>query len=1533
VSSQELGLVQQDVDGVDGVVPELSFVESLAEHPHPGEVKAAKKAPQHPADFDSDIWTKQMAVAKDRAEKTLAPEKFAALHSECSSTRKNAARSCGTAFCEQKGKCGQHCPRGTAEAPMPPAQVIPLQPGTEDNNGNGPFHYIKEVEDKEEIVKERIAKEKAFKEKQAKEAKTKEADYKERVSKEQDAKQEAVAEAVDKERVAKEKSATELDAKTKKVEEKEASKKAEQAKHCEEKALSKKEECEIARSKELNKKALEKESKEHAAKAKGSADREMSAKAAIANNVAEEAAGEAAQAEEESHEVVGGYGSGGHAHGSAAPPPPPVPEEYGQTNARCMKYSAATCITTLGCHLDIDTNECIEGEDPLFEQTEKATGSAEALAIEEGKDLYREFDRCCSGDYEPITDLGVCQDGLQTLKSEAVCAEEQENPSRCDGTLSIEGWDKPKYPNGCWFFAVPSEPPVYNAAYFTKDGGYKGCSSPDASAEATLSAQAKDKYAGVICRLKTSQPDVEEDVEQVRLEKLGYPNGDGICQPSETKEAQWTGYYEQGEKKGDMDFTLTFHPDQSITGAGSDKVGAFVWSGNWAGKTVNAIKKYTGKHTVYYDGTLADEEGKTVFSGTWKITGCCSDKFKMTETTHTIMLGCNDKITEAVTEAPEPYTLKVRTTTGTIDYAESDMEPQIVVTGSSGVYTGIFQTGNKKGAVFTTTLSPDTDIGTIEKVRVNSENANGWFFTKFEVKSGTKEWTSVGCTNQWLDAEIDATPYYVDAGDSIAGMYGKAIDMHPITKECTAPTPAVWGKQTDGACFCKMSGKDGTCALNGDPDPWCRTMDNCAGHKSGKGNWDRCTPETEEDAALIAVEKEFHTPSFMQTPEEAFVARRLLSRKESGYSVGFPEIELAATATGSAHEVHPTGEFEFPKEEKAVWGSAAKLAKAVQAHEEALTAKEMEKHEEADEKAEEEFMKGAEEKADAPVPSPAPVPPPECCFKHGGNIMPFYTKAGCAAVGSDAKWANSPRIKTKDPDQVYGECLKVKGGSYTWDNRGVCPAEDPESCFEAQEEAHEDEGEGEGSGSGEEAPDMQWPTEEDEGKPTEAQCSKEAEDTHHKCDKKADEDMKKLEKKWLKEAEEENKKLHGEANREAKKASKLSSAAKKAEVALKKVEKHSQHGVEQKIKKAGEEAVEKQRLDALGFGKGSDICEPKESANAKWTGYYEQKGSKANMDFTLKFGRNHKITGSGSDKVGAFDWSGSWYGKAVQAVKKYRGKHTVYYNGVLAKEGQQTVFSGNWKIVGCCSDKFKMTETTHTIIIGCVDAVATEVSLFQTSAKASFEQDMMSVGLKKVDVDLGVAPDGWQDTKCPGMAQIYHTCREDLNAAYKTCAGIFEKAAPAPAPAAAPAAGSGAVPLVQMLQIPKYITSEEDLDAYLKQQGSKVIADNQGVPEDQLSAKDQAELHEAEHKPPEGTTLLQIPKYITTEEDLDAYLKQQGTQVVHHAKGVSESELSEEDKADLHEAMKVKDDSKPWDNALKIDAVVSEDESVAGLFF
>jgi len=208
----------------------------------------------------------------------------------------------------------------------------------------------------------------------------------------------------------------------------------------------------------------------------------------------------------------------------------------------------------------------------------------------------------------------------------------------------------------------------------------------------------------------------------------------------------------------------------------------------------------------------------------------------MTETNATS--SCDGPDGEPATSSPTPPPtapeLAVRVTTGTIAYADSNMVPQIIITGSLGSFTGTFTTGNAKGAVQKTTFDIESDIGEVQKVAINGENANGWYYTKIEVKSGARDWVEVGCTDMWLDGEIDSGTYD-----------GKNYDTHhemtPVSTHCTEATPEAWGAPTATGCFCKMSGTSGTCALNGDSQTWCRTMDDCIGHQSSNGNWDYCT--------------------------------------------------------------------------------------------------------------------------------------------------------------------------------------------------------------------------------------------------------------------------------------------------------------------------------------------------------------------------------------------------------------------------------------------------------------------------------------------------------------------------------------------------------------------------------------------------------------------------------------------------------------------------------------------------------------------
>jgi len=190
--------------------------------------------------------------------------------------------------------------------------------------------------------------------------------------------------------------------------------------------------------------------------------------------------------------------------------------------------------------------------------------------------------------------------------------------------------------------------------------------------------------------------------------------------------------------------------------------------------------------------------------------------------------------TPAPTPSPTKYQLLLRVTTGKEPYADSNMKVKLVITGSLDKYTGYFY-GGSKGQVKTSTLHPPGDIGEVKHVTISSKSGNGWYFTKFEVKSGNLDWTQVGCTDQWLDGKIDHTPY----GGS--GLYGTHIELHPIQEHCAASVPEDWGTRTKEGCFCKNHGKSGKCSKHGSSYAWCKTMNGCKGHGSSNP-WDKCTP-------------------------------------------------------------------------------------------------------------------------------------------------------------------------------------------------------------------------------------------------------------------------------------------------------------------------------------------------------------------------------------------------------------------------------------------------------------------------------------------------------------------------------------------------------------------------------------------------------------------------------------------------------------------------------------------------------------------
>jgi hypothetical protein len=84
----------------------------------------------------------------------------------------------------------------------------------------------------------------------------------------------------------------------------------------------------------------------------------------------------------------------------------------------------------------------------------------------------------------------------------------------------------------------------------------------------------------------------------------------------------WDGFWHQnGHGRQSMTgFELQFKKTGLITGKGIDIIGPFIIDGTFekAKGQVTWIKRYLGKHTVYYSG-LPDGEG--CIAGTWKING------------------------------------------------------------------------------------------------------------------------------------------------------------------------------------------------------------------------------------------------------------------------------------------------------------------------------------------------------------------------------------------------------------------------------------------------------------------------------------------------------------------------------------------------------------------------------------------------------------------------------------------------------------------------------------------------------------------------------------------------------------------------------------------------------------------------------------------------------------------------------------------------------------------------------------------------
>eukprot|EP00164_Ancoracysta_twista_P003558 GFYU01004750.1.p1 GENE.GFYU01004750.1~~GFYU01004750.1.p1 ORF type:complete len:282 (-),score=105.12 GFYU01004750.1:92-937(-) len=83
--------------------------------------------------------------------------------------------------------------------------------------------------------------------------------------------------------------------------------------------------------------------------------------------------------------------------------------------------------------------------------------------------------------------------------------------------------------------------------------------------------------------------------------------------------------------------------------------------------------------------------------------------------------------------------------------------------------------------------------------------------------------------------------------------------------------------------------------------------------------------------------------------------------------------------------------------------------------------------------------------------------------------------------------------------------------------------------------------------------------------------------------------------------------------------------------------------------------------------------EDKKLRSGNWHGEFLQGEEPTPMKFRLKF-KKGKVKGKGSDDIGKFKWAGFFEGSEVTLAKKYKGAHTVDYQGTY-EDGK---ISGNW---------------------------------------------------------------------------------------------------------------------------------------------------------------------------------------------------------------------------------------------------------------
>eukprot|EP00163_Fabomonas_tropica_P020640 TRINITY_DN36529_c0_g1_i1.p1 TRINITY_DN36529_c0_g1~~TRINITY_DN36529_c0_g1_i1.p1 ORF type:complete len:696 (+),score=179.72 TRINITY_DN36529_c0_g1_i1:63-2150(+) len=108
------------------------------------------------------------------------------------------------------------------------------------------------------------------------------------------------------------------------------------------------------------------------------------------------------------------------------------------------------------------------------------------------------------------------------------------------------------------------------------------------------------------------------------------------------------------------------------------------------------------------------------------------------------------------------------------------------------------------------------------------------------------------------------------------------------------------------------------------------------------------------------------------------------------------------------------------------------------------------------------------------------------------------------------------------------------------------------------------------------------------------------------------------------------------------------------------------------------------------------LAQTKADVHSTWKGWCEMGKRRDEMNaFTLIFHTSGKVTGSGSDAVGEFDWTGTYTSatNACTLTKQYKGMHSMDFNGVYEHGKNQII--GTWVMPGTrAKGAFELSEVT-----------------------------------------------------------------------------------------------------------------------------------------------------------------------------------------------------------------------------------------------